>query len=290
MIKLGTLETDESQAIAINENGRVLGVFKEGNRNFTFLWEDEKALKIIELPISFDDAQYQLKLNNSGQIAGSYYLNSVERAFIWDQDRGFVDLGSLGENGAYLTGFNDRGQAIGNSYTALKKYHAFYYANDEMIDLTNVFSQCVPGEWVNVGVNSIDNHGIVLMYAQRKLEGTSQYVSKSYIWKDGVFKLLLPEKSSVTSISVVDMDNSGNMIAWITPKNKESKCYFINPSKGITAYLQGDSEFVLRNGLPISRDCLQGSLKRDEDDHYYFAPGLKITKILNTFRLLTCKE
>ena len=112
MIDLGTLETDYSRAIAINEKGQVLGTIKEGEIESIFIWEEKNGLKIIELSGSTRD----LFLNNNGQIAGCRYdRQGGQQAFIWDQTKGFINV-NCGNGEVEVRGFNDKAQVIGDFY------------------------------------------------------------------------------------------------------------------------------------------------------------------------------
>ena len=141
MIDLGVFGADESEAIAINEKNQVLGRLKDKGSEFTFLWDQDTGIDIIEVPGS-----YILKLNNKGQIAGSYGINST-KSYIWDPSFGYMEIGSLGKGKTQIIAFNDRLQIIGNSLTCEDKRHPFLWDRGIMIDLSDLFFQQVKGNW-----------------------------------------------------------------------------------------------------------------------------------------------
>src|SRR6516162_9339012 len=80
IVDLGTLGTDRSEAIAVNENGQVLGTLEDGGVKSAFLWDEKSGLKIIELPGS-RNVDGVLFLNNYGQFAGCVYCVEGQQAF-----------------------------------------------------------------------------------------------------------------------------------------------------------------------------------------------------------------
>ncbi len=281
VVDIGTLGADESVAFKINENGQILGCINDKGKAYTFVWSIENKLELIDLPLlDCNDVYGSINLNNSGQIYG---VNKQGRSFIWDRDIGYYEIGTLGGSSSYISASNDKGQLIGSSSTDKNISHAFFYDKFEMIDLTELFINNIPGNWRNVYVSSLDNIGNVVVTAEKQVAGTNNYVHKSFIWKSASasFKMLLPEKSHDTSIYVNSIDDKGNMLAQIRPFGKQQKTYFISPSEGINAYLYQDGkQYILRNNRPVCLDCLPGKLKKDVDGNYYFGPGLKISKIL----------
>jgi hypothetical protein len=47
---LGTLQSDESAAYAINNKGEVAGTYKLQGKNYAFIWNQLKGLTLIDLP------------------------------------------------------------------------------------------------------------------------------------------------------------------------------------------------------------------------------------------------
>ena len=138
---LGTFGGNHSVATRINDRGQVvgfsvntipdpfsflylLGGSTSGTQTRGFLWHngDMQELGTLGGP----DSQ-ALGLNEGGQVTGVSYTNSTPNPvtgvptadpFLWNEEQGMIDLGTLG--GVWGTGFfvNNRGQVVGYSSVA----------------------------------------------------------------------------------------------------------------------------------------------------------------------------
>jgi probable HAF family extracellular repeat protein len=124
MRDLGTLEGREDAvyyAYAINDPGQVVG----GASGVAFRWDNENGMRTVGSLIDARD------VNNSGQIAGSYYMGG-QHAVLWDEVSGERDLGTLG-GASTASGLNDMGQVVGYSlisgggWGSPTIYHAFLW-------------------------------------------------------------------------------------------------------------------------------------------------------------------
>jgi probable HAF family extracellular repeat protein len=149
---LGTFDGGyESIANAVNSRGQVAGaalnsipdadsMFGLGYQTRAFLWENGSLLDLGTLGTG-TDAQAAL-VNSRGQVVGWSYT-SLEHSdicaavygfplatgsFVWDKQKGMLDLGSLGGTCTVAMGLNDRGQIVGQSWSAGGSTgHAFYW-------------------------------------------------------------------------------------------------------------------------------------------------------------------
>lgn len=280
MVDLGTMISEKSTALAINEKGQVLGRIRDKRHEDLFLWDNENGLKIIEVPACNKYERYWL--NNNGQIAGSYTINESKRAFLWDPQNGFSDIGTPNGGEIYISSFNDKGQilAFTNTYDWENEYvdtHIFLWDNGNFIDLTEIFRNQVRGVWLNFIPLTLNNLGHVVIGAMH----SEYFVEKSFVYKNGKFSMIMPEKSPDTTVRVLQMDDNENIIIQ-TVNNYSDKFYFISYSEGFSALIINDyyQEYVIRNNRPLLIGHLQGSLKKDKEGNYYFAPGLSIVKLL----------
>ncbi len=272
MVDLGLFGTDQSSAIAINENGQVLGTCKEGACNFIFLWDALTGLKLIDLPDDY--RSWELKLNNKCQIVGTSYSEFIYRVFLWDPSLGFWELESS-KNSIEVAAFNDMGQVLEQVGDQI-----FLLDHGKKTNLTVLFKEQVPGNWSSFHAVSLNNHGHVAFNAYKS--NASEYDTfgqRSFLWKDGQFKMIMPEKGWETSTQVGCLDDEGNIIVnlYHPQRGGNHSQYFISQSRNISTECQGCE--LIRNGLPVGRDCIPGKLKKDSQGKWYFSKGLQIKKL-----------
>jgi probable HAF family extracellular repeat protein len=132
---LGTLGGDSSEAVAISDNGQVVGssVTAEGATR-AFSWT--AAGGMVDLG-TLGGASFAGAVNDEGQVVGgSFLLDNTLHAFSWTAAEGMVDLGTLGGSWSSTADVNDRGQVVGSSATPSGDRHAFSWtAAGGMVDL-----------------------------------------------------------------------------------------------------------------------------------------------------------
>ncbi len=112
---LGTLGGGNSLAVAINNNGQVVGDSYD-REHHAFVWDAVHGMQDLGTLDGGDS--HPTAINENGQIIGSSMLRSGEHhAFVWDTVHGMQDLGTLGGSQVEARAINDKGQVVGSSFT-----------------------------------------------------------------------------------------------------------------------------------------------------------------------------
>ncbi len=133
---LGTLGGPSSVALAVNEQGQVVGGAdtREGDRH-AFVWQGGVMRDLGVLP--GDTISEANDLNNSGQIVGHSTpgVFCCNHAVLWENGQ-IIDLGGLGPQGGtnLAHGINESGQIVGIAQAGING-HAFLWQDWVMSDL-----------------------------------------------------------------------------------------------------------------------------------------------------------
>ena len=171
MRDLGTLGGRQSQVVAINAKGQIVGwsETKAGSRH-AFLWENGRMRDLGTLFGGFSEA---VEINDQGQVVGlsdtktkgGKIRHGVRHAFLWRNGR-MRDLGTLG--GAGIVGpygppgskalaINEYGQVVGGSRTTkTDESHAFLWQDGKITDLGK------PEEWLDSWATAVNNQGQIV--------------------------------------------------------------------------------------------------------------------------------
>jgi|GEM_PF-3060296 len=282
MIDIGLSSIDSSEAIAINDRGQVLGSFQEGADRYLFLWDENNGLKVIDYPPGTRSGYF--KLNNNGQIACVLWDNSssIGRVFYWDVSSGFWELKHLSGGREFENlSINDNGQILGTLNPGGRSSRIILFDDGKKIDLTNLFYEQFPGKWGSLQAVSLNNHGHVIFnaYKEQKSPGDQNTGHKAFIWKNGIFSMIMPEISFETSMQCECIDDNGNMIVSCFPKRGgENRLFFVNEEKKEFFPCHWCEKII--NNQPISVRCLPGEMKKDRKGNPYFSNGIEIKKLL----------
>lgn len=270
-IDLGLFCTDGSNASAVNEKGQVVGTCQVDQSHFIFLWDKDDGLKIIDNPANGYISS--IKLNNHGQIAILTSEGSKQQLFLWDPSMGFWQLETYQAN-MRLIGLNDKSQVLGEVSN-----QSYLWDHGMKINLTTLFKEQVQGDWSSIRGSSINNHGHIAFSAHKSQSpGNDSWGTRSFLWSDGSFKMIMPEKSWDTFICDVILDDVGNMIVNSYPRQGgEQTQHFISSSRIVMSCTGCD---LLLNGFPVARGCLPGKIKVNKIGHNYVTMGTEIKKLI----------
>lgn len=230
MVDLGLQESDQSEAVAVNDQGVVAGVYWMFGEKHYFLWEEKTGIRLIDLP----ETAVIVVLNNACQIAGNYKDSSgKDKGFVWDPSCGFFDIGTLGGSFTHVYDMNDHGQIVGKSESSnaslvdgTGEQHAFLWQRGFIIDLGALNGDLgVPGDR-SVATN-INNLGQII--------GTSNYLiahkrtflrmnNRAVAWNCGIIECFDKDIEPQFGSWAFSISNSG-LAAYYN--NKEG-CFVVN--------------------------------------------------------------
>jgi probable HAF family extracellular repeat protein len=196
---LGTFGGNNSLANQINGRGQIAGAASNttpdpfsiyylflnssnGTQTRAFLWENGNKRDLGTLG-SGNDAIATF-VNERGEVAGSSYTDASPNPttgfptldpFLWTEDKGMIDLGTLGGTVGGPNALNNRGQVIGSSNLAGDQISDPFLWNDgNLIDLFTASGGVI------VAANAINDAGEMV-----GLECLPSGACDAYLWKNG---------------------------------------------------------------------------------------------------------
>lgn len=215
---LGIPKNQVSFAAGINEKGEVCGIYREQEKDYIFFWDPENGL----IPTGIESVYFPT-INKQGTLAGTItiegWFSNSNKAFIWDKQTGFHDLGIPGTscwNSIFATNLNDKGQVLlNNGETDASSYRFAIWENGvfHQINLSTF-------EWVY----KINNQSTLLAYGVIEKNNLSFGVPLLYDYttgqttalpfKDYAFGTNLNEKGQVIGKCYNRKKNSWNGFLW----------------------------------------------------------------------------
>jgi probable HAF family extracellular repeat protein len=162
-IDLGTFGGKQSDAIAINDAGEVVGHL------YTQYHDGEKraviyhAGKVVEIGTFGGNVSIAVAINISGQVVGYAGLpGGDQRAFLFAHGK-MKNLGTLpGGTQSFAYGIDDRGRVVGASDAKDSPLRAFIYSDSVMQDLNKL----IPADsgWLLTEAKAINDSGQIVGY------------------------------------------------------------------------------------------------------------------------------
>jgi probable HAF family extracellular repeat protein len=220
ILRLGTLGGRSSEALAVDEEGRIVGTSRgEDHKDHGFLWEGGRMrdLAPIERGVGID---------GPGRILGnrSSPAPAVQQAFLW-VDGEVSSLGSLGvDEFVVADAMNAGGQAVGSAGVfgpnMERRIHPFLWEDGRMRDLT-------PDAVGYNGAGDISDAGHVVGALMR-----SDAEAHAFIWKDGRLQDL--GTFGGRSASAVAVDDRGRFVVNVVVREGDP------PREGRALLVDGD--------------------------------------------------
>ena len=123
---LGTLDGEESSAVAINPSGYVVGNWYQSGSARAFRWTPSRGMQDLgTLPGDFGSPVEASAINAPGEVIGHGGDLGSFRGFHWTPSGGMRDIGDLGGGDSLPHAINDRGVVVGRARTATGEAHGF---------------------------------------------------------------------------------------------------------------------------------------------------------------------
>jgi len=144
MVDLGTLGGFTSSAQAVSDDGVIVGFSQTSEDsdcpliNHAFVWTGRTG-RLVDIGPDGPDCVASFAERISGRfVVGHLTRDRVTHGFVWTRKGGLVDIGTLpGDSNSFVTGVNDRGVVVGNSFTIGGVSHAFAWSESSgMVPLT----------------------------------------------------------------------------------------------------------------------------------------------------------
>jgi probable HAF family extracellular repeat protein len=222
IIDLGTLEGGfESAAFAVNSRGQVAGGFFNtvpdpsqftGTQQRVFRWENGvmRDLGTLGGPDAglLGGFKGNVEMNERGQVVACSMTANINPVtgtptvdpFLWDEEQGMIDLGTLGGTSGCAINLNNRGQVVGYSNMAGDlTHHPFLWERGKIRDLGTLGGPSGFANWISEAgevAGTADNEG-------------GQH--HAFLWKNGIMTDLgtLPGDSCDQSQAV---NSKGQMV------------------------------------------------------------------------------
>lgn len=137
-------------------------------------------------------------VNNKGQVVGSYFTSTGDRAFLWEKGIR-KDLGSLGGSFSIAYAINDAGQIVGvSSLPNESAVHGFLWQNGVMKDLGTLGAIEPFGGPTSEAV-AINAKGRVVGWSL-----TASYATRAFLYEGGTMKRLTGLETTVARASGID--------------------------------------------------------------------------------------
>ena len=211
---IGTLQTRSSQAIALNNQGQILGWYNiDGSNSGKHFFVRDRDESFYELPNKENGVGWEINwryLTNDGKAYGTFDGNaSFAVLYMWDQKNGVVKLGNL--PGKEISAINDAGQVlikfVEDRENGQVNLHPVIWDNGKITKLKGLQG--------NTGIPSAESYGLDMNNKGEVVGKSLTYV----VYKNEIYKKFHAVKW--VNGQAIDLHNS-------LPKSEQTQALAIN--------------------------------------------------------------
>lgn len=213
-----------SRAIAINNNGCVIGETEDATGFKAYIWSGAEGMQVI--PTFGGNYSEAYDINNNDQVLGSAQNASADWSPFTYDTSGIVNLASLGVTGT-VSAINDSGQICGRLCEPLPAAWPHGFLWDETRGTMIISADSFGQYYYCNGLSDINNSGI----AVGNYYNWSTSETGSLVYINGQVKMiedLLPNGNGWTQISACCINDIGQ-IAGTGRYNGETRGFIMNP-------------------------------------------------------------
>jgi probable HAF family extracellular repeat protein len=204
----------------------------------------------VVLPLTGDihDNCYAEAMNNRGQIVGQSDVQAgFWHAFLWDEEHGMVDLGSLGGSYSGAMDINDHGVAVGWSRTDSGGEAPFVWRDGVMTAL-----RTLPGaELAGGDANAINNHGMIVGHSN----GATSGVVHATLWDEQGNPSAIDDLGALASIAH-DINDAGTIVGELVFEDgtRSAFIHLNGRTRDLNDLLPAGSSWTVDRAIAISND------------------------------------